>query len=180
MFFTQFGLLFTNMEWFVVVCFVVGVACLAIEVVQPGFGFFGISGIVLLVASIVLRAVFHKENDVVLVQTFQFVLIDAIIFGIMMLFLILAQKKGWLKKTPLFHTGTAVDEAFSDGTKNYAFLEGKEGVSATIMRPSGKIEIDGELYDAESTGFLIEKGKPVKVVALEGGVIKVEAKTENK
>ncbi len=180
MFFTQFGLLFSNMEWFVAVCFVVGVACLIIEAVQPGFGFFGISGIVLLVASIVLRAVFHKEEDMVVMQVFQFVLVDAIIFGVILIFLVLAQKKGWLKKTSLFHIGTAVDEKFSDGTKNYSFLEGKEGVAATVLRPSGKAEIDGELYDVESTGFLVDKGEKIKVVAFEGGIIKVESNTENK
>ena len=181
MFFTQLGLLFSNMEWFVIVCFIVGIACLIVEVFQPGFGFFGISGIILLIASVVLRAVFHKEEDYVLMQVFQFVLIDVLIFGILMLFLFIAQKKGWLKKTAMFHMGTAVDEKFSDGTKNYSFLIGKEGVTATILRPSGKAEIDGVIYDVESTGFLIGQGEKIKVSHIEGGIIKVtEAEKEVK
>lgn len=174
MFFKQFGLLFANMEWFVLVCFLVGVACLLVEVFQPGFGFFGISGLVLLVLSIVLRAVFSKEEDIVLVQVCQFVIIDVLIIGLSLLFIFIAQKKGWLKKTQLYHTGTAVDENFSDATMNYSFLLGKEGVSITVLRPSGKIQIDGNIYDAESTGFLIESGEKIIVAKIDGGIIKVE------
>ena len=179
MFFTQFGLLFANMPWYVIVCLILGVVCLVVEGIQPGFGVFGITGIVLLVGSIVLRAVFHQPEDNVLMQVFQFLLLDLIIIAIGIGLLVLAQKKGWLKKTPFFLAGTAVDETFSDGTKNYAFLLGKTGVAATVLRPSGKAEIDGKTYDVESANFLIEKGEQITVTAVEGGVIKVQ-KTETK
>lgn len=180
MFFTQFGLLFANMQWFVIVCFLVGLAFLAVEIFVPGFGFFGISGIVLLVASVVLRAVFHAENDQPVLQAFQFVLIDAIIIGLGLGFLVLAQKKGWLKKTSIFHTGTAVDEKRSDGTVDYGFLKGQEGVAATILRPSGKIEIDGAVYDAESEGFVIEKGEKIVVTEIRDGIVRVEKVDNNR
>ena len=173
MFFTQFGLLFSNMEWFVLVLFIIGVACMIVELLQPGFGVFGISGIALLVLAVILRAVFHKDGDAVLVQVFQFILLDVLLLGVLLLVLLIAQKKGWLKKTPFFHTGTAVGEERSDGTKDYAFLLGKEGVAATILRPSGKAEIEGALYDVESDGFLIEQGEKIKVTVVEGGVVKV-------
>ena len=173
MFFTQFGLLFSNMEWFVIVCFIMGTAFLLIELFLPGFGFFGISGSAFVVASIVLRAVFHKKEDIVLMQAFQFIIVYVLIFGAALLFLGIAKKKGWLKKTSLFHTGTAVDAAYSDGTVNYGFLVGKDGVSATVLRPSGKAEIDGKIYDVESDGFLIEKGVKIKVTAWGGGTVKV-------
>lgn len=174
MFFKQFGLLFSNMEWFILVCFLVGVVFLLIELIEPGFGFFGISGLILLVASVVLRAIFREEEDLPIVQAFQFILLDIIIFGIVLIFLGIAHKKGWLKKTPFFHTGTAVDEKYSAGNKNYDYILNKEGTAITILRPSGKIEIDGEIYDAESTGFLIEKGAKICVVKLDGSIIKVE------
>ncbi len=173
MFFTQFGLLFSNMEWFVLVCFIAGLVLIFVEMLEPGFGAFGITGSICLVASIVLRAVFRKDEDVVVMQIFQFVLLDAIIFGILFLFMFIAHKKGWLKKSAIFRTGTAVDEKFSDGTKNYLFLLGKQGDAVTVLRPSGKAEIEGVIYDVESDGFLIEKGVKIKVCAVEGGIIKV-------
>ena len=178
MFFYQFGLLFANMAWFVIVCLIVGVVCLAIEAIQPGFGVFGISGIVLLVLSVVLRAVFHQPDDNVLMQCFQFVLLDVLIVALGVVIFIVIQKAGLLKKTPFFLNGTAVDEKYSDGTKNYADLVGKEGTSVTVLRPSGKAEIEGAVYDVESANFLVEKGEKIVVVATEGGVIKVKKSEE--
>ena len=174
MFFTQFGLLFTNMEWYVVVCFIVGIACLIVEVFQPGFGVFGISGIALLILSIILRAVFNKDGDIVVMQIFQFVLLDVLIIGALFLFLFIAHKLGWLKKSPIFHVGTAVDENFSEGTVDYSFLVGKQGETVTVMRPSGKIKIDGTIYDAESEDFLIESNIPIVVSNFTDGIIKVK------
>ena len=175
MFFQQFGLLFSNMEWFVLVLFIVGLVCLFIEFLQPGFGIFGISGIVALVGSIILRAIFRQPEDNVVMQTFQFLLLDVLIMGICFLFLFIAQKKGWLKKG-IFSVGTAVDPKFSSGTKDYAALIGKEGVATTTLRPAGKATIDGEVYDVVSAGFLIEQGKEIVVAAVEGGMIQVKEK----
>lgn len=179
MFFRQFGLLFTGMEWFVAFCFAVGIACLLIECIKPGFGFFGITGIISLVLAIVLRAIFHKEEDVVLMQVFQFVLLDVLIGAFAAGIIALADKLGWLSKSPLSLKGTAVDENFSDGTKNYSDLLGKEGVTVTLLRPSGKIRIGEETYDAESDGTLIERGTEIVVTAVCGGIIKVQQKINN-
>lgn len=52
-------------------------------------------------------------------------------------------------------------------------LIGKEGMAATVLRPSGKVSIDGETYDAVSDSGFIEKGTPVKVVKFENAQIYV-------
>ena len=41
---------------------------------------------------------------------------------------------------------------------------GKTGVATTILRPSGKVEIDGEIFDAVSETGYIEKGEEIKVL----------------
>lgn len=174
-FFQQFGLLFSNMEWYVLVPFLVGLIFLFVEFLQPGFGLFGIAGIVLLALSIILRAVFHTPEDNVVMQVFQFLLIDVLVLALCFLALFFAQKKGWLKKG-ILSVGTAVDPDFSKGTKNYAFLIGKEGTAVTVLRPAGKAEIEGNVYDVVSTEFLIEQGKSIVVTATEGGEIKVKIK----
>ena len=46
-------------------------------------------------------------------------------------------------------------------------LIGREGIAATILRPSGKVEIDSDLYDATAETGYIEKGEKVKVVKYE-------------
>ncbi len=175
MFFQQFGLLFSNMEWYVVVPFLLGIIFLFVEFLEPGFGVFGISGIAGLVISVVLRAVFHKPEDNVVMQLFQFVLVDALILGLCFLLLFIAQKKGWLKKG-IFTVGTAVDPDFSSGTDNYNELLGKEGVALTTLRPAGKAEIEGAVYDVVSADFLIEQNSVIIVSNVEGGTIRVNKK----
>ena len=46
-------------------------------------------------------------------------------------------------------------------------LIGREGIAATILRPSGKVEIDSDLYDATAETGYIEKGEKVRVVKFE-------------
>lgn len=173
-FFAQFGLLFSNMQWYVAVCIAVGIVLLLIEVFEPGFGIFGISGIVLLVLSIVLRAVIRKPEDNPIAQVFQMLLLFLIIGALLFILLAVATKKNWLKKTPLIQSGTAVNEDFSDGTENYSSLIGKEGKAVTDLRPSGKAEIDGKVYDVVADNFFINVGKRIKVNNVEGSKIGVE------
>ena len=173
-FFAQFGLLFSNMQWYVAVCIAVGIVLLLIEVFEPGFGIFGISGIVLLVLSIVLRTVIRKPEDNPIAQVFQMLLLFLIIGALLFILLAVATKKNWLKKTPLIQSGTAVNEDFSDGTENYSSLIGKEGKAVTDLRPSGKAEIDGKVYDVVADNFFINVGKKIKVNNVEGSKIGVE------
>jgi membrane-bound serine protease (ClpP class) len=46
-------------------------------------------------------------------------------------------------------------------------MVGKTGVSVTGLRPSGRIRIEGELYDAVSVKGFIEQDEPVKVIRYE-------------
>ena len=176
-FFQQFGLLFSNMEWYVLVPFLVGIIFLIVEFLEPGFGIFGIAGISCLIVSVILRTVMHKPEDNVVMQLFQFLLVDALILGLCFLLLFIAQKKGWLKKG-IFIVGTAVDPDFSNGTENFSDLLGKEGVAATTLRPAGKAEIEGKVYDVVSADFLIEQGSMIVVSNVEGGTIRVSKKIE--
>ena len=54
-------------------------------------------------------------------------------------------------------------------------LVGQVGVAKSEMIPSGQIVVEGEKYDAISNGFAIESGTPIKVVAVKGNRIYVEA-----
>jgi membrane-bound serine protease (ClpP class) len=46
---------------------------------------------------------------------------------------------------------------------------GKAGIAATILRPAGKVEIDGEMFDALSEVGYINKGERIKVIRDEAG-----------
>lgn len=172
-FFTQFGLLFSNMQWYVVVCLVLGLVLLLVEIFQPGFGVFGISGFVLLILSIIFRGIFHKPDDNVLMQIFQLLLLYFIILGSGFGLFWLAHKKNWLKKTPFAHNDTAINPDFSDGTKNFGFLLEKQGKALTELHPSGKAVIDGKIYDVVAD-FFIPSGENIIVKNVDGIKIGVE------
>jgi membrane-bound serine protease (ClpP class) len=174
-FFRQFGLLFSNMEWFVVVCLIVGLVSLLIEVFQPGFGVFGLLGVILMVLGVVLRAVFSQPEDNVTTQVFQLILIQVIIVvGIFILFIV-GNKKNWWKNSPFSQEETAVNTDFSDGTKNFTSLIGKNGIASTSLHPIGKMLIDGESYDVITQDFFVEKGQKLEVIAVEGVKITVKS-----
>ena len=174
-FFRQYGLLFANMQWFVIVCLIVGLVLLFIEMFQPGFGVFGILGFVLLGASVILRAVFHEEEDEVLMQVFQLLLFEFVIVGGAFGLFMLANKKKWLKRTMFVQDETAVNPEFSDGTADFSALIGKRGVASTDLRPSGKAVFDGTTYDVVAENFFIEKGIKIEVKSVEGVKIAVGA-----
>jgi membrane-bound serine protease (ClpP class) len=43
-------------------------------------------------------------------------------------------------------------------------LVGKEGIAETILRPSGKVRVENDIYDAVAQISYIEKGEKVKVL----------------
>jgi membrane-bound serine protease (ClpP class) len=65
------------------------------------------------------------------------------------------------------------EEGFTSNFKKEVFT-GKKGVAYTILRPSGKISIDGEIYDAYTRGNYVEKGTEVEVISDEGTSLKVK------
>lgn len=58
-----------------------------------------------------------------------------------------------------------------------AFI-GKQGVAASVMLPSGRVRIDGRLYDALSEGLPIEADQQVTVIDVRGGSLVVRIASE--
>ena len=52
-------------------------------------------------------------------------------------------------------------------------LVGAIGDAYTVLRPSGKVEIGNEIYDAYTRGEYIEKGDPIEVIEDSGASLKV-------
>ncbi len=175
-FFYQFGLLFANMEWFVAVCLVVGLALLFVEIFIPGFGLFGISGISLVIVGTILRAIFHQDNDIIWLQVLQLTLLLTLAISLAFFLFVLSTKQKWFKKNPIFsQDSTAVDLIHSQGTDDFRSLVGQFGYTITALRPAGKISIDKNIYDVTAESFFVEEGKNVEVVLVEGSKIVVRS-----
>jgi membrane-bound serine protease (ClpP class) len=51
---------------------------------------------------------------------------------------------------------------------------GKAGTAHTVLRPSGRVLIDGQIYDAFTKGGYIEKDSAIEVISEEGSTLKVK------
>ncbi len=57
-------------------------------------------------------------------------------------------------------------------------LVGRIGVAKTLLRPSGKMTLDGRLVDCITQGDLVPAGRKVRVLAVEGAKVVVRAVEE--
>ncbi len=53
-------------------------------------------------------------------------------------------------------------------------LVGKSGVTESALRPTGKVDIDGDRYDAVSEGEFLEKGSNIVVTGIRSNQLLVE------
>ena len=142
-----------------IVLFLLGIILIAIEMFQPGFGFFGGLGVVSLIVCIFVTARTVMEG----------IILTAIFFVIFLIFLTLffAFFKGRLPKTMILRDSESVELGYS-GVENMRDMVGKKGTVITVCRPAGTVDFDGMRLDVVSRGEFIEKGKTVEVIEVEG------------
>lgn len=165
--------------WEILALFI-GVILIGLEIfVIPGFGVTGISGIVFVVGSLVLimlRNDFFNFEYIPLgdISVAMFTVIGGLAGSFTVLILLGAR----LTNTAAFRRISLNDEQnSSEGYTvniNSASMTGKKGVAHTVLRPSGKIMIDDQLYDAFTRGEYIERGEAIEVVSIEGVTLRVK------
>lgn len=162
-----------------IMLFFVGVVCLLLEFfVLPGFGFFGITGILLTLVSIVMASQTFGHlgpNISDSEQTFQTLKVfGTAVVGMVVTAFALAR---FLPQIPLFNdmilAPPGADSAAAPRLKpelvgGTADLVGQSGVALTLLRPSGKAEINGQLVDVISEGGFIPVGSQLQVVECSG------------
>ena len=159
-----------------IVIFVVGVILIMVEVFAiPGFGVAGISGITLVIAGLTLSLIGNVGLNfsgvgIEAAATAFFIVIIAIFLALIGSF--------WISKklftTTIFgHLALEAEqlkeEGFSVSDEKYENMLGKKGTAWSVLRPAGKILIDGDVYDATALAGYIEKGDEVEVVKYETG-----------
>ncbi len=169
-------------NWEIVVFFI-GIVLIAVEIfVIPGFGVAGVLGILCTVGSLILMMVNNDAFD------FSFVRLDemlfasaAVITGLMGSVVVVFLGGARLANSKMFQRIALSEtmeksEGYTSNFKKESFV-GKVGTAYTILRPSGKVMIDGEIYDAFARGNYIEKDVEIEVIAEEGTSLKVKEKT---
>lgn len=153
---------------FAVLIFVLGIVLLTIEVFIPGFGVFGIGGIIAIFGSIVMASSSTA-------QAIFSILIALVVTTIVIALIIKYIPKRNLSKTLFLDTNLDKEGGFVS-SKEVIELIGREGKSLTYLRPSGKIEIDGQIYDATTSGMYISKDTKVVVLNSVGSRLIVKEK----
>ncbi|MCB9190564.1 MAG: nodulation protein NfeD [Flavobacteriales bacterium] len=153
-----------------VILFLVGIVLLAVEIfVLPGFGVAGISGAAFIVTSLILSLVGNVGFDFefTMPQEIMTAFFTVMLSSVMGFFGSLYLAKKLLTTSALSSMVLASVQNKADGyvgvSASEAQLVGKEGVAFTVLRPSGKVQIDDEIYDATALMGFIDKGEAVIV-----------------
>lgn len=164
-----------------ILAFFVGIIFIALEIfVIPGFGAAGIIGIGLTIGSLVLIMINNKAFD------FQFVPMNDLLIavgatagGLMGSIALLFLGGARITNSKAFQRMALTEtQKSSHGYTSNTIresLKGKTGIAHTVLRPSGKVIIDEQLYNASTLGEYVAKGTAIEVVGEEGAGIKVKA-----
>lgn len=146
---------------------VFGLAFVIFEMFHPGFGAPGITGAILLVASIVLISKSFVQSLILII----FILI---FLSVILAAVIRSAKKGRLSQILVLDDSLDKQSGYS-ATEDLTSMLGKSGVALTILRPAGTAIIDGTKFDVVTEGEFINSSQEVKIIKIEGRRVVVKA-----
>ncbi len=179
------------------VLFVLGIGLLALEVfVIPGFGVFGVSGILLTLASLVLAS--HTFAGMTLTEGFQESMgsLGSLAAAMVTVIAVAVVLNRFMPSIPFLNrlilTPPGFAMAGSDGPLlNPSLLStmpvavgavdiGSVGITASALRPSGKAIFGDSYMDVVSDGAYVDHGAPVEVIRIAGNriIVRVRAVIE--
>lgn len=166
-----------------ILMFVIGLGLILLEIfVIPGFGIAGISGILLVLASLFLSLVGSDpflDFEAISMAVIQ--LSVALLLALILIFLLAK----YLPKTNIFKKFVLSEQekaesGYTSRTEDTA-LVGSKGIALTPLRPSGTAEINSKRVDVVTDSEFIEKGKLVEVIQVDGmRVVVKEIKKDEK
>jgi len=163
-----------------ILIFIIGLVLVALELfVIPGFGVAGISGIILVILGLTLsllnNVVFNFESVETGAIGKAFVTVMAGITLSFVLIIYLSSKigsKGMFRNVALVKT-LDNQSGYIGVSMDAKELVGQQGVASTVLRLSGKVQVEGKTYDAVSEDGFIEKGTTVQIIRYETGQVYV-------
>ena len=166
------------------IMFAVGIILIGIELVAfPGFGIFGITGISLTITALILVMLANDVFDFTLVPLGEIVMATAsTLAGFIGSFLLLIFGGIQLTNTRLFKRVALI--GVQDRAEGYTAifrdnsLMGLKGIAQTVLRPSGRVIIESEVYDAYTRGEFIMEDEEIEVISEEGTTLLVKKVSE--
>lgn len=172
-----------NVAWLEILLFVAGLVALAIELfVVPGFGLFGIGGLLMLFVSVVLASqtfVWPTTSGELSEVSVNLFWVACLALGGMVGLLFMHKQ---LERLPMLKWVTlqpagSYDPEELDIRESIVHLEhlvGQDGLTTTRLNPSGKAQFGDDIVAVVGSGKLIGEGVPVRVVEVRGNLVLVE------
>lgn len=158
-----------------VVMFLLGAVFLAVELfVLPGFGFAGISGLVLCVCSLILASqsfTIPSNAEEARALTVNVITLASVLMVAMASIAALSRffpRMPFLNRLmlgPPEEEDTLPHGLLDDEEPTpYTELLGQRGIAASPLRPAGRMQFAGKFYDVVAKGEFVEQGLPVEVI----------------
>ncbi|MDR2847825.1 MAG: nodulation protein NfeD [Bacteroidales bacterium] len=160
--------------------FITGLLLIGVEIFAlPGFGVAGVSGIILVVLGISLamvdNIVFEWDWTYGLLALFKS-LCMVVVSAAAALGLSIWVGRYFFESNALSRVMLKAEQKSSDGYVSFddwSYLVGVTGTARSVLRPAGKVEINGKLFDAVSEIGFINAGDTVKILRFETGQLYV-------
>lgn len=157
------------MEIFIILLLVVGLASLIIELLVPGFGIFGIIGIIFMILSWGITIFKYTFGiGIVLVE---------LVFITLGLYLLIKR----LKRMQIYGKFILSDVVEKD-KKDIGNMEnfvGREGICKTDLRPFGNAEFNGVILEVLSDDGYIKRNSLIKIIKFEDNKLYVRLVNAN-
>lgn len=175
-----------NADWLEVILFLVGVAFVGLEIfVLPGFGVFGIGGLLMVTTSLVLASqsfLIPSTNEELAQLPYSMLPVVGAGFGVIVGAVALRKilphspylRRMMLEPRSRVDTGLQ-GQSDPEAVVDWSYLAGQNGETITKLVPSGKAKIRGKVYDVITRGQMVAKGQPIVVIEAIGNRIVVKA-----
>ncbi len=154
----------------IIICFVIGIGLLILEAFMPGFGAPGITGVILEIITLVLTWFEHGP-----LATLAMLLIVLLVLAIAISTSLRSITHGRLRNSSLVHTETESNEDGYRSIEDLAVFQDREGITSSVLRPTGIADFDGVRLNVSSEGDFIAAGTKVRIIKVEGAKILVRA-----
>ena len=161
--------------------FLVGVILVLIEIFAiPGFGAVGVSGLTLIIVSLLMAMVQHYPSEPWYLPPVAHFQRSVVTFGEALVITLISAAilARFLPKTSVFQRialGTSMSRAAGyEAAHEEAGLIGQRGVTVTPLRPAGIAEFGDKHYNVVARGEFLEKGSSIVVAEVRGNRIVVD------
>ncbi len=148
------------MDIIIMVLLIIGILLCMVEIYVPGFGVFGVSGVICLILSTIISWLYF-DISIYIIICIQLIISIIVAFILYYIF----------KKTDAINKVILKTSLKEDYNQREDALVNKTGVVKTTLRPVGSIIVDGNVYEAISHDGMIDKNAKIVVVSVNNNKI---------